>query len=137
MRKSTLLLSIALTGIVLGLLFALVSVSQTAIETTALENDTQVQEQTQPQQSGQSIPYPADVSPSAAANVEIFDAAAIAARILGHNDVYIAEYAQLDGADVYLVTFLSGDLVYVSLDGQVISASKQEPIKPNHPASHR
>jgi hypothetical protein len=51
--------------------------------------------------------------------------------------VYITEYAQLNGADVYLVTFLSGDLVYVSLDGKVVSASKQASTTPVQPASHR
>ena len=65
------------------------------------------------------------------------DAAAAAAKVLGRTDVYITEYAQLNGADVYLVSFLSGDLVYVGLDGQVISTSKQDPIGTYQPTSHR
>jgi hypothetical protein len=34
------------------------------------------------------------------------------------------EITQLDGVDVYLVTFSSGDIVYMSLDGQILSISK-------------
>jgi hypothetical protein len=38
--------------------------------------------------------------------------------------LYAAENTQLDGVDAYLVTFSSGDLVYVSLDGKIMSISK-------------
>jgi hypothetical protein len=122
--------------VVLALLFALVSTYKKIVETAAPEGDTQVQEQMPSQEPEQVNPDSTGAS-FAAGGIEIYDAAAIAAKILGHNDVYITEYSQLDGADVYLVTFLSGDLVYIGLDGQVISASKQGAIKPNHPTSHR
>jgi len=135
MRKSTLILSILLTGVILALVFRLVSTYRKGTETAVSKDSTQVQEQTQSPQSEQLTPIPADIP--TAANVQIYEAAVIAAKVLGHNDVYITEYAQLNGADVYLVTFLSGDLVYVSLDGKVISASKQSPIKPFEPTSHR
>lgn len=136
MRKSTLIISSILTGVVLALLVMLVSAYRNAIETAVPAEATEVQEQVQTQ-------LPAAPSTSnladapAAGNVRIFDAAAEAAKVLRHNDVYLAEYAQLNGVDMYLVTFLSGDLVYVSLDGQVVSASKQDAIGTYQPTSHR
>ncbi len=137
MRKSTLILSSILTGVVLALLVMLVSTYRRVVETAVPSADaTQVQEQAQTEQpAAPSTPNLADTP--AAGTVRIFDAAAEAARVLGHNDVYLAEYAQLNGVDMYLVTFLSGDLVYVSLDGKVVSASKQDPIGTYQPTSHR
>lgn len=136
MKKGPLILSIILTGVVLTLLFMLVSTYQKAVETAVPAEAAQVQELTQESQpAALSTPNLADTP--AAGNVWIYDAAAEAARVLGRKDVYITEYAQLNGADVYLVTFLSGDLVYVSLDGRVVSTSKQDPIDPYQPTSHR
>ena len=47
-------------------------------------------------------------------------AAEIAARYLNRTDLYSVESAPYNGVTAYLVTFSSGDLVYVSLDGQVL-----------------
>ena len=136
MRKSTLFLSILLTGVVLVLLYVLVSTYRNAINTAVPVNAaTQAQEQVQPQQNLQSTPDP--LNAPIAGSVQIYDAAATAARVLGRSDVYITEYTQLNGIDVYLVTFLSGDLVYVGMDGQVVSKSKQEPLSAYQPTSHR
>jgi len=135
MRKGALILSLVLTAVVLALLFRLVSTYRQTIETSATMTPTQVQEQALPQQSAQPNLTPVDAP--AVESVSIFDAAVIAANVLGHKDVYLAEYTQFNGTDAYLVTFLSGDLVYVSMDGQVVSASKQNPIHPHQPVSHR
>ena len=134
MRKSTLILSIILTGVVLALLFVLVSTYKKVVETVVPGGATQAAEQVQP---AQQLPVQNLADVPAAGNVRIYDAAAAAAKVLGRTDVYITEYAQLNGADVYLVSFLSGDLVYVGLDGQVISTSKQDPIGTYQPTSHR
>jgi hypothetical protein len=135
MRKGTLILSAILTGVVLALLVMLVSTYRKVINSAVPGNATQAQQtQSQPQQA-QSNPNLA--ATPAAGKVGIYEAAASAASIMGHDDVYITEYAQLNGVDVYLVTFRSGDLVYMSLDGQVISTSKQEPISVRQPTSHR
>ena len=135
MRKSTLILSIILTGVVLALLFVLVSTYKKVVATAVPGGATQAAEQAQPAQQQLPVQNLADVP--AAGSVRIYDAAAAAAKVLGRTDVYITEYAQLNGADVYLVSFLSGDLVYVGLDGQVISTSKQDPIGTYQPTSHR
>ena len=134
MRKSTLILSIILTGVVLALLFVLVSTYKKVVATAVPGEATQVAEQAQP---AQQLPVQNLADVPAAGSVRIYDAAAAAAKVLGRTDVYITEYAQLNGAEVYLVSFLSGDLVYVGLDGQVISTSKQDPIGTYQPTSHR
>jgi hypothetical protein len=134
MRKSTLILSIILTGVVLGLVFVLVKTYRKVMETAVPGNPAPAAEQAQSQQQTPSQNL-ADVP--VAGNVRIYEAAAVAANVLGRKDVYITEYAQLNGAEVYLVSFLSGDLVYVSLAGEVISTSKQDPIGTYQPTSHR
>ncbi len=139
MKKGPLILSILLTGAVLTLLFVLVSTykrtTETAVPAEATEDLSQFEFQFQPPSEAISTPNLADAP--VPGTVRIFDAATEAAKVLGHNDVYLTEYAQLNGADVYLVTFLSGDLVYVSLDGQVVSTSKTNPVDPYQPTSHR
>ena len=139
MKKGPLILSILLTGAVLTLLFVLVSTykrtTETAVPAEATEDLSQFEFQFQPPSEAISTPNLADAPAPGA--VRIFDAATEAAKVLGHNDVYLTEYAQLNGTDVYLVTFLSGDLVYVSLDGQVVSTSKTNPVDPYEPTSHR
>lgn len=139
MKKGPLILSILLTGAVLTLLFVLISTykrtTETAVPAEATVDLSQYEFQFQPPVAAISSPNPADLP--APGTVRIFDAAAEAAKVIGHNDVYLTEYAQLNGTDVYLVTFLSGDLVYVSLDGQVVSTSKTNPVDPYEPTSHR
>ena len=48
------------------------------------------------------------------------DAAQIAARILGRTDLFAVESTTLNAADAYKVTFSSGDVVYISLTGEVL-----------------
>ena len=132
MRKSTLILSTILTGAVLVILFGLASAYQKATQKPVADDTSmQVQEQSTEEVATEWAQAAAENQSAPVAAVDIYDATAMAAKVLGHDDVYLSEYAQLDGADVYLVTFLSGDLVYVSLDGQIISASKQGEIRPS------
>ena len=69
-------------------------------------------------------------------------AAAFAAQVLGHTDVYSVESTTYEGAAAYLVTFSSGDLVYVSPIGQILAITKPEPVvvvvvQPNKDAKDR
>jgi hypothetical protein len=66
-------------------------------------------------------PFPTEVQP---VNWTPEEAAALAAQVLGHDDLYSVEISDLNGETVYVVTFSSGDLVYVSLDGQIRSIGK-------------
>jgi hypothetical protein len=47
-------------------------------------------------------------------------AAQIASSYLGRTDLYSAETTTFNGSSAYLVTFSSGDLVYIGMDGHVL-----------------
>lgn len=112
MRKSTLFISAALTTFMLAVMFGVASAYQKIVQNGGVAKvDTQ-----------------SSNSPAAdAAVVSGFtpeQAAEVASTVIGRTDLYSAENSQLNGVDVYLVTFSSGDLVYVGLDGKVLSISK-------------
>ncbi|CAG0992317.1 hypothetical protein ANAEL_02371 [Anaerolineales bacterium] len=121
MRKSTLFISVVLTTFMLAVLYGVVSVYQSIVGSTEMA--------AQPQTTEMTINQPVVVPPTQAippvvVNLTPEAAAALAGKVLGRTDLYSVEVTQFEGADVYLVTFSSGDLVYVSLDGQVLSISK-------------
>jgi hypothetical protein len=55
-------------------------------------------------------------------NVAPQDAASIAAKALNRTDLYSIELADYQGTQAYKVTFSSGDIVYVGLDGKVLGS---------------
>jgi hypothetical protein len=126
MRKSTLFISAALTTFMLAVLFGVVSAYQGTVKSAEVAA-------AQPQVQSTSAPVvmvneppasPAPIVPTQPVNITPDAAAAIAGKVLGRTDLYSVENVQFEGADAYLVTFSSGDLVYLSLDGQVLSISK-------------
>jgi hypothetical protein len=131
MRKSTLIISTILTAALLFALYSLLSAYRKAVETAvpatvaAQVNNSQTQ--------------PTNVAPdnSTAGNFTIYDAAAVAVKTLGRSDLYIVINTQLNGANVYLATFTSGDILYISLDGQILSASKLAGLVIKQPTSHK
>lgn len=64
----------------------------------------------------------ADVSPQAAAS--------IAGAYLNRTDPYSVELASLNGSQAYKVVFSSGEIVFVSLQGQVLSTVPAVPAIP-------
>jgi len=64
------------------------------------------------------------IEPTSPAQVSPQEAAQIAAKYLGRSDLYSVETTSSNGATVYKVTFSSGDIVLVGLDGQVISVQR-------------
>lgn len=116
MRKSTLFISAALTTFMLAILFGVVSAYQNIVKSTP-----PVSEQPQPtaEVAMVSVPMPTQVT-----IITPEEAAALASQVINRTDLFSAEVAQLDGVDVYLITFSSGDLVYVSFKGQILSISK-------------
>ena len=117
MRKSTLFISAVLTTFVMAMLAGVASAYQNAVEAAQQEI---AQPQNQPQVKAISHTMTTDsqftVSPE--------EAAGLAAQVLGREDLFSVEVTDLDGETVFLVTFSSGDLVYVSLDGQIRSIGK-------------
>lgn len=111
MRKSTIFISAALTTFALVILYGLVSAYRGAVnvpEATAQPVDTATAEPTSVVD-----PTPTAVTPEQAAQ--------FAAQVLGHNDLQSAESANLNGVNAYKITFISGDVVYVGLDGQILA----------------
>ena len=118
MRKSTLFISVVLTTFMLAVLYGVVSAYQNIVsstEATAAQPTAGVEMASAP-----IVP----VVPTQILNIAPETAADIASTVLGRTDLYSVEVTQFEGVDAYLVTFSSGDLVYLSLDGQVLSISK-------------
>ena len=55
-------------------------------------------------------------------------ATTLAVQMIGRTDVYSVASIVHEGSPAYLVTFSSGDLVYVSPTGQIIAVTKLEPV---------
>jgi hypothetical protein len=126
MRKSTLFISAALTTFVLVVMFGVVSAYQNIVKSTQ-----QMEVQAQPTAVVEmvSVPIPTQVT-----NITAEAAAALASQVINRTDLFSAEITQFNGADVYLITFSSGDIVYVSFDGQILSISKIAVTVINQPA---
>jgi hypothetical protein len=121
MRKSTLFVSAALTTFMLVMLFGVVSAYQAMTKT----NPANVTPVTQQQPISSVVePAPTLVPTSQAAPVTPEQAAQLAAQVINRTDLYSVETSKLNGVDAYLVTFSSGDLVYVSLTGQILSITQ-------------
>jgi uncharacterized membrane protein YgcG len=119
--KSALFLSAALTAFVIAILAGVVSafsaVKTSDVAATASPTDVQATDTaTQP-------------DPTATAPVQVgpVQAASIAAQFMKKTDVYSVESFSLNGVNVYKVVFSSGDIVYVGLDGTVISTATPTP----------
>ena len=116
MRKSTLFISAALTTFMLAVLFGVASAYQNAIKsTTGAATQSTAAELAQ---NTASLPTSA---PTSATVLTPEQAATLAAQVLGRTDLYSVETADYKGTSANLVTFSSGDTVYVSPVGQILS----------------
>jgi hypothetical protein len=121
MRKSTLFISVVLTTFMLAVLFGVATAYKNiagSTQTAAVQpQPTSIAQQMVSAPLAPAVPtLPTQIAPEAAA--------ALASKVLGRKDLYSVEVKQFEGADAYLVTFSSGDIVYLSLDGQILSISK-------------
>lgn len=115
MRKSTLFISAILTTFMLAVLFGVVaqyknnlSSAQTATQTTVPAAEV----------------LPADTATAAPTQAPILtpqEAASTAAQVLGKTDLLSVETSLFNGVSAYLVKFISGDQVYVSPQGMILS----------------
>jgi len=124
MRKSTLFISAVLTTFVMAMLAGVASAYQKMSDTDLIAATTP-ESQPQTEVIADSIPAPAPTE-AQPVNWTPEQATALAAQVLGRDDLYSVEVTDLNGESVYMVTFSSGDLVYVSLDGQIRSIGKVE-----------
>jgi hypothetical protein len=122
MRKSTLFISAVLTTFVMAMLAGVASAYQGLVANKSQENlaaSTSAPTLSSSEPVAEALPVavqPANFTPD--------QAAALAAQVIGRDDLYSVEVTDLNGESVYMVTFSSGDLVYVSLDGQIRSIGK-------------
>lgn len=116
MRKSTLFISAALTTFMLAVLFGVASAYQNIVSST--------QAAATESQATAMADVVSELIPTQIVNITPEEAAVIASQVIGRTDLYSVEGAQFNGIDAYLVTFSSGDIVYISMDGQVLSISK-------------
>lgn len=123
MRKSTLFISAVLTTFMLAVLYGVVSAYQSVVSSTETAAESQSSEMAQVVNQPAAVVPPTQIPPQAG-NLAPEAAADVASKVLGRTDLYSIEVTQFEGADAYLVKFSSGDLVYLSLDGQVLSISK-------------
>jgi len=129
MRKSTLFISAVLTTFMLAVLFGVASAYKNIVSSTQAVA-------AQPQPTSIMAEVVSESIPTQVVNITPEEAAAIASKVLGRTDLYSVEGAQLEGVDAYLVTFSSGDLVYIGMDGQVLSISKVVVTVVTQPGHH-
>lgn len=113
MRKSTIFISAVLTTFALVMLYGVVSAyrgTSNVPEAAALPTAT-------------SAPQPTDVPAPDPTQVAVTpeQAAQLAAQVVGSNDLLSAESSNFNGTDAYKITFVNKDVVYVGLDGQILS----------------
>lgn len=124
MRKSTLFISAALTTFILAVLTGVASAYQT-FSNPQQNVSAQKSQQDTVEVSQQASPTLAPTA-APAQNVTPEEAAALASQVINRTDLYSIEMSTYNEQDAYLVTFSSGDLVYVGLDGQILSVGKVE-----------
>ena len=124
MRKSTMFISAVLTTFMLAIMFGVATAYQKIVQTGG--SPTETVQQAQP--TDVMVAEPAAVTSPVITTITLEEAASLASSVIGRTDLYSSENTQLNGLDAYLVTFSSGDLVYVSLDGKILSISKL-PVK--------
>ena len=113
MNKSVTLISVALTTIVLVTLAGVVYAYKGLVTPKTASV---------PPVSPQTVDLPLIASsPTDIPDVSPQDAASIAAKFSNRTDLYSVELADFNGAQSYKVTFSSGDIIYVTLKGQVLA----------------
>ena len=125
MRKSTLFISTVLTIFMMATIFGVASAYQqivrnqsTAAQVSAVQVAPVVQ--VAPAQPAASVPTLTIVTPE--------QATTIASTFLNDTSVYSVETVDYQGVVAYLVTFSSGNLVYISTTGEILAVSKIPPV---------
>ena len=125
MRKSTLFVSAMLTVFLMATMFGVVSAYQQVVK-----NNNQAAPQKALSQPLNVVfaPVPTEAVITTPLVVTAEEATTIAIDFLGDPNVYSVEVVDYQGVPTYLVTFSSGDLVYVSSTGVVVANEKLQPV---------
>lgn len=118
MRKSALFISAVLTTFALVMLYNVVSAYRSD-KSVNVNAGNVVEVAAEP--AATDTPVPTDVPIPTQTLVTPEEAAQIASQVVGHDNLLSAESSNLNGVDAYLITFTNKDVVYVGLDGQILS----------------
>jgi hypothetical protein len=124
MRKSTLFISTALTIFMMATIFGVASAYQQIVRN---QNAAQVSA-VQAAPVAAQVPAAQPVSVPTSTLVTPDQAASIASIFLNDTGVYSVETVDYQGVVAYLVTFSSGNLVYVSTSGEILAISQIPPV---------
>lgn len=112
MRKSTVFISVVLTTFVLVMLYNVASAYRQNSEAVAIS--------TQPPAT--LIPTATDIpAPTEAVALTPEEAAQLAAQVVSNSNLLSAESSDINGVNAYKITFTNNDVVYIGLDGQILS----------------
>ena len=130
MRKSTLFVSAMLTVFLMATMFGVVSAYQQVVKNSDL---TSTQAPAQVASKAVNVdtvfpPVPTVTEIAAPLVVTPEEATTVAVEFLGDPNVYSVEVVDYEGVPTYLITFSSGDLVYVSSTGSVVANTKLQPV---------
>lgn len=114
MRKSTIFISSVLTTFALVVLFGVVKAYQNNTMTQAADAVAQPPAVV-------NVALPTDVPTQAPTVITPEEAAQLAVQVVGHDNLYSAETSTFNNVPAYLITFTNKDVVYIGLDGQVLS----------------
>jgi len=126
MRKSTLFVSAMLTVFMLATVFGVVSAYQQVVKTSAVKETATSVPARQIMNTISTVKMPTQAPAPMVVTPEQATTAAI--DFLGDSAVYSVEVVDYQGAPAYLVTFSSGDLVYVDSFGAIITNTKIQPV---------
>ena len=115
MRKSTIFISAVLTTFTLVMLYGVVKAYQSNVATPTPEVVAAAVEEATPTLVPTDVPAPTQTLLTAEA------AAQLAAKIVGNDNLLSAELSNFNGVNAYLITFTNNDVVYVGMDGQILS----------------
>lgn len=108
MRKSTVFISSILTTFALVMLYGVVTAYRGNLAVAATAAPTQEIADT-----AVAIDTPAAITPTQAAQ--------LAVQVIGHDNLLSAESSTFNGVNAYKITFTNNDVVYVGVDGQILS----------------
>jgi len=131
MRKSTLFISAVLTVFMLATLFGVVSAYQGMV--ASKQSQSEPAAATQPATEVQPVDQFMSVAPTQTGVVTPEQATTLAMQMINRSDVYSIESTTYENAAAYLVTFTSGDLVYVGPNGQILAVTKLQPVVVTQP----
>ena len=114
MRKSTIFISAVLTTFALVMLYSVASAYRSSQNTVQVAATTVESTATlAPEPTTQAVPTQVALS--------AVQAAQVATQVLGNSSLLSAESSNLNGVDAYKIIFTNNDVVYVGLDGQILS----------------